>query len=89
MSRLWESWPVAGVALREGDRTLRLVPTPHGEEPARSHHYDVVVDGWAGERSIVEITVRRDGVAWLFAVVAPELVVSDGARRPETSAATP
>lgn len=77
-----------GVALREGDRTLRLLPTPHGEDPALTHHYEVLVEHRASAGSIAEITVRRDGVPWMFAVVATELVVSDGAGRPETSAAT-
>ncbi len=65
------------VALHRGDTLLRLLPTPHGEDPTLSHRYEVLVDPRPEEGPIAEVTVRRDGAIWMMAVIVAELPVSE------------
>lgn len=59
----------SGVSLVSAGTTLRQLPVPHGEDPSAPHEYDVRVDPRPDDGPVSEVTVRRDGVFWMLAVV--------------------
>lgn len=71
-----------GVASLELDeRVIATGPSPHGEDPPTeeqtSHHYRVTIDDVPSDGPVVEVTVRRDGVLWMVAVVPRAVVAPD------------
>lgn len=61
-----------GAELRYGSIVLRRLPLPHGESAAAFHAWEIRVDPRPEDGNVAEVSVRRDGVFWLEAVITAE-----------------
>jgi LmbE family N-acetylglucosaminyl deacetylase len=63
----------AGVQLSHGATELRRIPWAHAQPPTDPHTYELRIDSRSEEGDACEITVRRDGVVLLLAVIPRDL----------------
>jgi LmbE family N-acetylglucosaminyl deacetylase len=59
-----------GATLTHDGIVLRHWPVPHGEDATALHRYETIVEPRPSDGPVAEISVRRDGVFWMSAVVA-------------------